>query len=422
MVHPSKRIIGENTKELLGKKLLLAVTGSVAIYKSIDLARTLMRMGAEVYVMMSKSSQKLISKEMFEWATGNPVVTSLTGNIEHVTLAEELDAMLIAPATANTIVKLSKGISDSSILATALNFAGLRKPLFVVPSMHLPMYESPQVIEAMNYLRGIGVHIIDPLVVRDLAHFPDVEFISAYVSAVVTRGRDLDGLKIAVTAGPTREYLDPVRFISNPSSGAMGVAIANEAFSRGADVLLIHGPLSSRVKPYVRNKVEITSTEEMAEEVKKAIDMGYNILILAGAPADFKFKKVFESKIDTHKNEKLVVELEPTPKVSSVARGKAFLVGFSAETVDTDEELIERAKVKREKHSFDLIVANNVKRKDIGFSSEYDEVYIIGKDFIRKIDKMTKREIARNLLDIVKEEFKSKYRTIISGGSGSSAR
>ncbi|MEW9490704.1 MAG: bifunctional phosphopantothenoylcysteine decarboxylase/phosphopantothenate--cysteine ligase CoaBC [Candidatus Aramenus sulfurataquae] len=422
MVHPSKRIIGENSKELLGKKLLLAVTGSVSIYKSIDLARTLMRMGAEVYVMMSKASQKLVSKDMFEWATGNPVVTELTGNIEHVTLAEDLDAMLISPATANTIVKLAKGISDTPILATALNFIGLRKPVFVVPSMHLPMYNSPQVIEAVSYLRNIGVHVIEPLIVRDLAHFPDIEFISEFVATILARGKDLDGFKIAVTAGPTREYLDPVRFMSNPSSGTMGVAIANEAFFRGADVLLIHGPLSSRVKPYVRNRVEIVTTEEMAEEVKKAVDKGYNVVILAGAPADFKFKKTFESKVDTHKNESIVVELQSTPKVSSVARGRTFLVGFSAETVDTDEELVEKAKIKRERHSFDLIVANNVKRKDIGFSSEYDEVYVIGKDFIRKIDKMTKREIARNLLDIVKEEFKSKYRAMISSGSGSSAR
>jgi len=407
MVHPSKRIIGEISEELRNRKILLGVTGSVAIYKSIDLARELMRMGAEVYVIMSKGALKLVSKDIFEWATGNPVITKLSGKLEHVELSEELDAMIIAPATANTIVKIAQGISDTPLTTTALNFIGKNKPVFIVPSMHLPMYQSPQIKNSLEYLKSINIRIIDPIIINDIAHYPELSLISSQISAALNRGEDLKGFKIIVTAGPTREYLDPVRFISNPSSGTMGIAIANEAYFRGADVVLIHGPLCSKIKSYVKTEVDVFTTENMANEVRKYVEKGYNIVILAGAPADFKFKISYNTKIDTHNKELPKIEIEKTPKISEYIYGRAFIVGFSAETVESDNELLAKAKIKKNLHGFDLIVANNVKRKDIGFSSEYDEVYIIGNSFTKKIDKTSKQEIARVLLDIVKKEFKS---------------
>jgi phosphopantothenoylcysteine decarboxylase/phosphopantothenate--cysteine ligase len=407
MVHPSKRIIGEISKELSNRKILLGVTGSIAIYKSIDLARDLMRRGAEIYVLMTKGALKLVSSDVFEWATGNPVITKLSGKLEHVELSEELDSMLIAPATANTVVKIAEGISDTTLTTTALNFIGKNKPVFIVPSMHLPMYQSPQVKRSLEYLKSINVKIIEPIIIKDIAHYPELELISSQISAILNRGEDLKGLKLIVTAGPTREHLDPVRFISNPSSGTMGIAIANEAYFRGADVVLIHGPLCSKIKPYVKTEVEILTTENMADEVRKYVEKGYDIVILAGAPADFKFKMSYNTKIDTHNKDLPRIEIERTPKISEYIRGKAFIVGFSAETVENDNELLNKAKMKKNLHGFDIIVTNNVKRKDIGFSSEYDEVYIIGNSFTKKIDKTSKQEIARELLDIVKKEFKS---------------
>ncbi|BFH73285.1 bifunctional phosphopantothenoylcysteine decarboxylase/phosphopantothenate--cysteine ligase CoaBC [Sulfurisphaera javensis] len=408
MSHPSKKIIGEISSELSNKKIVVGVTASVSIYRTIDLVRTLMRLGAEVKVIMSKDATKLISPSMFEWATGSPVVTKLTGEIEHVTLAEDFDAYVIAPATANTISKISNGIADTTVTITALNFIGLKKPVILVPAMHLPMYFSPQMVSNLNKLRELGVIVIEPFLVRDVAHYPDIDYLASYISTLLLRGKDLEGYKIVVTAGPTREYLDPVRFISNPSSGTMGVAIANEAYFRGADVVLVHGPLSSHLKPYVKKKVSVETTNEMANEVEKFVKEGYNIVILAGAPADYKFKNTSSSKIDSHV-EVPKIELEKTIKISSVIRKyNVFLVGFAAETVNDDSELIEKAKLKKERHGFDIIIANNASRRDIAFSSDYNEVIVIGKNFVKKINKNYKTIIAREILDIVKQEYKTK--------------
>ncbi len=409
MTHPSKKIIGSVSQELMGKKVLLGVTGSVSIYKSLDLARNLMRIGAEVNVIMSRDAIKLVSPEMFKWATGNEVYTRLTGEIEHVSLAEDNDAFIIAPATANTIAKIANGIADTPITSTVLNFIGMKKPVIIVPAMHLQMYISPQITNSIKKLREIGIEIVEPEIVSDLAHYPDVEYLTGKISSYLLRGRDLSNLKILVTAGPTREYLDGVRFISNPSSGTMGIAIANEAFFRGADVKLIHGPVSSKLSPYVKNKVSVESTEEMLNEVINSLEKEkYNVVILAGAPADYKFKTKFDSKIDSHV-EIPKVELEKTPKISSYVRKyDTFLVGFSAETVNSDEELIERAKLKMQRHNFDLIIANNVKRKDIGFSSEYNEVIMVDKgQNIIKVEKAYKTIVARRILDVIRHKVKA---------------
>lgn len=406
-MHPSKKIIGEISSELIGKRILVGVTGSVSIYKTLDLVRSLMRIGAEVKVIMSKDAVKLISPTMFEWATGNKVITKLTGEIEHVTMAEDYDVFVIAPATANTISKIADGIADTPITATVLNFLGLKKGVMVVPAMHLPMYFSPQMINNLNKLKDMGVITVEPMIVKDVAHYPDIEYLTSYISSFILRGKDLEGYRIVVTAGPTREHLDPVRFISNPSSGTMGVAIANEAYFRGADVVLIHGPLNSYVKPHLKKKIEVETTDEMAYEVEKLVKEGYNTVILAGAPADYKFKNVSSSKIDSHV-EIPKVELEKTVKISSLIRKykEVFMVGFSAETVTSEDELIEKAKLKKERHGFDIIVANNVARRDIAFSSLYNEVIVIGNNFMKKIERNYKTIIARELLDIIKEATK----------------
>lgn len=182
-----KKIIGEISSELSNKKIVVGVTASVSIYRTIDLVRTLMRLGAEVKVIMSKDATKLISPSMFEWATGSPVVTKLTGEIEHVTLAEDFDAYVIAPATANTISKISNGIADTTVTITALNFIGLKKPVILVPAMHLPMYFSPQMVSNLNKLRELGVIVIEPFLVRDVAHYPDIDYLASYISTLLLR-------------------------------------------------------------------------------------------------------------------------------------------------------------------------------------------------------------------------------------------
>ncbi|BDC19133.1 phosphopantothenoylcysteine decarboxylase [Acidianus sp. HS-5] len=403
MIHPSKRIIGVISDELKGKKILLGVSASVSLYKSLDFARELMRRGAEVKVMMTPSAANLISPEMFSWATGNKTVVKIGGKLEHVQLAEEFDSMIIAPSTMNIINKLAYGITDNNLVLTAINFIQLNKKVILVPAMHLQMWDSPQLQKALEILRSEGVEIVEPKIVSNLAHYPELEYLASRVTSYLLREKDLKGFKIVVTAGPTREYMDPVRFISNPSSGTMGVAIANEAYFRGADVVLVHGPLSSRLSPYSPT-IEVESTEDMLKNVVNLTEKDFRIVILAGAPADYKFKVIRGEKIDSH-TEVPSIELEKTPKISEYIRGKAFVVGFSAETVNNDDELIEKAKIKKERHGFNIIVANNVKRRDIGFSSEYNEVIAITDNNIIKIPKSYKTIISRKLLDIVREEF-----------------
>ncbi len=404
-MHPSKAIVGEISRELQGKTVVLGVTGSVSLYKSIDYARALMRRGARVKVVMSRDAERLVSKELFSWATGEEAVTELTWRLEHVELAEEGDAFVIAPATANTISKIAGGIADTPVTATALNFLGMRKPVIVVPAMHRPMYEALK--EQLERLRSMGVEVVQPKMVRDLAHYPDLDYLTDFTTSYILRGKDLAGMRVLVTAGPTREYLDPVRFVSNPSSGTMGVAIANEASFRGADVVLVHGPLCTSHKPYVRT-VRVETTAEMADAVEREVNSGYNVVILAGAPADYRFKTVANTKLDSA-TQIPMAEFERTEKVSSRAKKPGvFLVGFAAETAKDDNELIEKAKRKKEKHGFDMVVANNAYRKDIAFASEFNEVIVITDHEVIKLEKDYKTVIARKLLDIVKKYVKEK--------------
>ena len=404
-MHPSRTIIGEVSRELDGKTIVLGVTGSVSVYKSIDFARALMRRGARVRVVMSRDAERLVSREMFSWATGEEAVTELTWKLEHVELAEEGDALVVAPATANTISKIANGIADTPVTATALNFLGLKKPVVVVPAMHRPMYDA--LGSQLERLRSMGVEIVQPKMVKDLAHYPDLDYLTDFTVSYLLRGKDLKGMRILVTAGPTREYLDPVRFVSNPSSGTMGVAIANEASFRGADVVLVHGPLCTSHKPYVRT-VKVETTAEMAEAVEREVNAGYNVVILAGAPADYRFKTVASTKLDSA-SQIPVAEFERTEKVSARARKPGvFLVGFAAETAKDDNELIEKAKRKKEKHGFDMVVANNAFRRDIAFASEYNEVIVVTDREVVKLEKDFKTVIARELLDMVKKYVKER--------------
>jgi len=409
MVHPSKRII-VNDGPLSGKSVVLGVTASISLYKSLDLARELMRHGSEVHVIMSRAASRLISPSMFEWATGNPVTVDITGNLEHVQLSEK-EAMVVAPATMNFLNKLAYGITDNSVLLTASNFIGEHKPLFIVPTMHLSMYKTTQVLHSLEMLKSQGIHVIEPYEERDVAHYPDINLLTWQIESIILRGKDLSGKKILVTAGPTREYMDPVRFMSNPSSGTMGIAIANEAFFRGAEVRLIHGPLSTSMKPAMKNVFEVKTTDEMMKEVEAGVKEGFSIVILAGAPADFSFQNKFENKVDTAR-EVPEVKLIKTPKVSSVAVGKAFVVGFSAETVDNDEELTKKARAKMERHGFNMIVTNNVSRHDIGFGSTDNEIFIITNESQMKISKNNKIVIARGILDNVKKELELQRRRV----------
>ncbi len=405
--HPSNEVRGTYSTSLEGKKIVLGVTGGIAVYKSVDIAREFVRRGADVHVVMTPEASKLTSPELFKWATGNEVYVEFQGEVGHVALSRTCDAMVIAPATANTIAKLASGIADTSVTLTALNFIGLRKHLLLVPSMHLAMYQSPQVGEALRRLKTYGVKILEPKVEGVRAKLPNVDTIVFSGEVLILRGPDLKGFRVLVTAGPTREFLDPVRFITNASSGRMGIAVAREAFFRDADVTLVHGPIEDSLIPSYVRTVRVTTTDEMLNAVIKELKSSdYDAVILAGAPSDFKFKEVSKEKVDSNIG-LLNLTLEPTPKISQEIR-KVFnglVVGFAAETVGGDlNELRVRAKRKLVERRFNLIVANDVMREDIGFASEYDEVLILGIDgFERYVGKTRKELIAREILDIVKK-------------------
>lgn len=408
--HPSKSIIGEESKALKNKNIVIGVTGSVACYKAIDLARKLMRRGAEVYPILSPTAADFISPKLFEWATGNKPIVEYSGEVGHIQFVEHADSMVIAPATANTISKIAWGVCDTSVTLTALAMRGAKKPVVIVPAMHIQLYNSLQVLKALNRLSDLGYHILKPVVEGERAKIPDVSEIALFVETMTLRGYDLRDLRMLVTAGPTREYIDPVRFISNPSSGRMGVSIAREAYFRGAEVKLIHGPLSIEPPPWIP-RIEVGTTEELLKAVIGELNkLRYDIAIFAGAPVDFKFSLKYGMKIKSSGGP-FAGQLLPTPKVIKKVREKfpdLPIIGFAAETVENDDELILKAKEEMSEYKLDIVVANNVARSDIGFSSRLNEVYIINKkgDVIH-VPKLPKEEIARIILDYTKELLKS---------------
>lgn len=392
----------------------MGVTGSVAIYRAIDLARELLRRSAKVYTVMTPEATRLVSPEMFRWATGGDVFVEFRGEVAHVALSQTCDGMVIAPASANTIAKIAAGVSDTSVTLTAINFIGKKKPIIVVPSMHLAMYDAPQIRDAINRLRGYGVMFVDPVVEGSAAKFPNVEDIALATEVAILRGQDLTGIRVLVTAGPTREFLDPVRFLTNASSGRMGVAIAREAFFRGADVTLVHGPISRSLLPRYLRKISVTTTEEMCSAVVEELKrFRYDVVILAGAPSDFRFKDVSKTKVDSNVGV-IGVTLVSTPKISKEVREfyKGLLVGFAAETAYGDLSILrEKAIRKLQDRGFDLIVANDVTYTDSGFDSEFNEVTIVGADGHEKhISKTHKGLIARELLDVVRDLLKRRSR------------
>ncbi len=395
-MHPVEEIIAAKWDSMKGKCILLGVTYSVSLYRSIDLARELIKRGAKVKVMMTDAAAKVISPELFEWATGERPIVGLSGATEHVSEAKECDVMVISPATLNTISKIAYGIADENVALTAINFLGYKKFVIIFPVMHASMYFSVQLKRAVQLLEDYNnVVIIPPIIENGRVKLPDVEAQANVIEGITLRGRDYKGIKALVTAGPTREYFDKIRFISNPSSGKMGASLAWELYARGADVVLIHGPSSASFPPWT-NRIEVETTEEMAEAVKSVEDV--DVAFFAAAPADYKPKERFEGKLDS--TEEITLELVPTPKVAKESSAKVN-VGFTAVVGDN---IIDTAIKKLESYGFDMIVANRVDLKDIGFRSDKNEVFIISKDGrIRHVPKLPKLLVARAILDESKE-------------------
>ena len=414
--HPSKDIMETEGKELKGKRIVLCVTGSVAAVQSPEIARALMRHGAEVFAVMSPMAQKIIHPYLMEWATGNTVTTELTGKIEHVALVGEhplkADLILVAPATANTISKIACGIDDTTVTSVVSTGFGSKCPIIIVPAMHESMYNHPIVTENMNKLKSLGVQFIDPRIGEGKAKIAKTEEIVDAVVCRLSGKQDFSGLKVLVTAGATVEHIDPIRVLTNRSSGKMGVAIAEEALSRGAEVTLVYG-LASAATPLRAKVISVETTEQMLETVVSELKSEkYDVAIAAAAAADWTPEKPYTHKISTHKLGSLSLKLKPTAKIIESVKKVSpltFLVAFRAEYRLPKKELIESAYQRLIEAKADLIVANDVGRKGAGFGTDTNEVFIVDKKKnVIHISLARKREVAEKILDVVNGKIKPK--------------
>ena len=409
MTHPSKDIISSRGRELAGKKIALLVTSSVASFKAPEIARELMRHGADVYAVTSPSTEKMVGADLLEWATGNPVVTHLTGKLEHIALGGKgeghADLVLVAPATANTIGKLASGIDDTPITTVAATAIGSRIPVFIAPAMHEPLYDHPIVQENISRLKKIGVEFIEPEITEGKAKIASTERI---VRSVIARfsnsqSRDLEGRRVLVTAGPTIEHIDPVRVVTNRSSGKMGVAIAEEVASRGADTTLILGPGTVNPPSGIKT-IRVESTSQLLEAVLEQLSVEPDLVFAAGAPTDYRPVTVEPKKIKTREKPEINLELRATPKVLEEIRRaspKTFLVAFKTEHDVSNDELIDEAfKIINEKNA-DLVAANDVGHEGVGFQTDTNELYVVdGRKKVVHIPLAQKREVARQLVNL----------------------
>jgi phosphopantothenoylcysteine decarboxylase / phosphopantothenate---cysteine ligase len=414
-VHPSKDILGREGSELEGKRIVLCITGSVAAYRAIDLARLLMRHDADVHAVMTESTAStLLNPEIMKWATGNEVVTKLSGSLEHIILADYgmSDLIIVYPCTANTLGKMAAGIDDTSVTSILSVALGSKIPIIVAPAMHEAMYENVFVQQNVSKLRE-HVIFVEPNVEGGKAKVANPQQVLNTAISTLSNSALLSGKRVLVTAGSTIEYIDPIRVISNLSSGKMGVAIAQEAQRMGATVTLVYG--HGTLNPGSGGKiVRVNTVEEMYKAVMSELSSRtYHIAIMAAAVADFTPAKRSDKKIDT-KQGKMELSLVPTRKIVDEVKNKGkdiFLVAFKADYCVSESELIEKAYRKLKESDAGIIVANDIGRKGSEAGSDKNEVFIVDRNKnVVHFPPESKTQVARRLLEIVAEFVNSKVR------------
>jgi phosphopantothenoylcysteine decarboxylase / phosphopantothenate---cysteine ligase len=401
---PLKDIRSSVGDELEGRKVILCVTGSVASIEVPALARGLMRHGAEVNVVMSEAAEKLVRPETLQWATGNPVVRKLTGETEHVRLAGDWEGkahlVLIAPCTANTISKIALGIDDTPVTTMASMALGGGIPLVVCPAAHEPMYRNPAVRANVLSLEERGVEFVGPRYEEEKAKMATVDEI---VDAVVRRlsAQDFRGRKVLVSGGPTIEFIDPVRVITNLSSGKMGLALAKEAWRRGAEVFYVFG--GNLHPPAQIGSKRVRTTAEMMKAVLEELGKArYDIFISAAAPSDFTPVSSARKKLRTDRG-RVTLGLMPTPKIIDEVRRrmpKIYLVAFKAETSGSAKELRSAISRFKDKVGANMVVANDVSGGK-SFGTDTNSVLILTRRRTSTSGELPKDKIARILLDEV---------------------
>ena len=393
---------------LKGKTVVLGVTGGIAAYKIASLASMLVKQHADVQVIMTENATNFITPTTFETLTGNKcLVDTFDRNfqfqVEHVALAKRADIFMIAPATANVIAKVAHGLADDMLTTT---FLACKKPKYIVPAMNTQMYENPITPDNLDICRRSGMHVVEPasgyLACGDTGagKMPEPELLMEYIMQELAFEKDMAGKKVLVTAGPTREAIDPVRYITNHSTGKMGYAIAQAAARRGAEVILVSGPVNLKA-PLGVKLVPVTSAGEMFQAVTEA-SSSQDVIIKAAAVADYRPKYVGTEKTKK-KDGDMNLEMERTDDIlawlGNHRQPGQVLCGFSMET----ENMLENSQAKLEKKHVDMIVANNLKTAGAGFGTDTNVVTIITKEGAEELAMMTKEQVAHQLLNRIME-------------------
>ena len=385
--------------------VVLGVTGGIAVYKACELLRLLQKRGIDVFVVMTRNACRFVAPLTFETLSGHPVAVDTfdrpqTWEVEHIALAKRADLFLIAPATANIMGKMACGIADDMLSTTVM---ATRAPVLVAPAMNTGMWENAAVQQNVKTLRARGVEIVAPvsghLACGDsgAGKLEDVAVIAERACELLFAKKDMEGLRVMVTAGPSREALDPVRYISNRSSGKMGYAIAQAAQKRGAEVTLLSGPVAIEAPQGVK-LVPFTTTQELLDRASE-LAQEQDLLIQAAAPADYRAKEIAPQKIKKQGGEPMTFTLVENPDVAATL-GKAkrsgqVFVGFAAETND----VLAHARDKLARKNLDMIVANDVTRPGAGFDVDTNIVTLITKDGQEALPMMSKVEVAQRILD-----------------------
>ena len=393
---------------LKDKTVVIGVSGGIAVYKTLDVISRLRKLGVNVNVIMTKSATEFVTPLSFQSLSQNYVVCDMfedpkTWDVEHISLAKRADVFLIAPATANAIGKIANGIADDMLTTTVM---ATKAKVLIAPAMNTNMYENPILQKNINTLKELGYNFVEPesgrLACGDTGKgkLASPEIIVDEVVKLLSKEQDLKG-KILITAGPTRESIDPMRYITNRSTGKMGYSIAKEAIERGADVTLITGPTNLNPPQNLKKIVKIESAKEMYEAVLENLDEN-DVIIKSAAVADYKPKNYSNKKIKKSEDD-LFIELDRNKdialEIGKIKKDK-ILVGFAAETND----LIENANLKIKKKNLDFIVANDLTKEGAGFGVDTNIVKIIDKEGnITDYPKMKKEEVANIILDKIKE-------------------
>lgn len=391
------------------KCVVLGVTGGIAVYKACELLRLLQKQGMDVYVVMTKHACRFVAPLTFETLSGHPVAVDTfdrpaTWEVEHIALAKRADLFLIAPATANIIGKMACGIADDMLSTTVM---ATKAPVMIAPAMNTGMWGNPATQQNIQTLIGRGVHVVMPatghLACGDsgTGKLEDVAVIAKRAVDVLNQKRDMEGLRVMVTAGPTREALDPVRYISNRSSGKMGYAIARAAQQRGAQVTLLSGPVSLSA-PQGVTLVPFSTTQDLLDRATEHVG-AQDIIIQAAAPADYRAKEIAHQKIKKQNGEEMVIHLIENPDVAATLgrdkRPDQTFVGFAAETND----VLEHAQGKLKKKNLDMIVANDVTAPGAGFDVNTNIVTLVTKEKMTSLPLLLKDQVADHILSAILE-------------------